>query len=400
WGARCNVEQYRMLKRCSEKRDVTEWNTWRDENRDAEIWLSGADLHQARLKGASLPKAHLEGAELWRVHLEKANLLTAHLEGARLWAAHLDGAWLQRACLTGAELRGAHLEDARLWDADLCDASLTGAHLDGADLLRANLAGALIENARLEGTSLRRASLAGTSFVDARLHGADFTQATVDGKTLITGCLIDKETDFSAVGLDAARVEPGIQQLLKYNIRRKRWEEWYGRHPRLAWLAEPFWWMCDYGRSTGRIVGTFFGLAALFAVIYYAGGLCSSPGLVKNLFADGDGPLPWWLVPFRALYFSIVTMTTLGFGDLHAHARSLAGHVLLTLQVLMGYLLLGALVTRFAVLFEAGGPAGKFTPRTKRRKKRRKSASGESGRAADSGEGPADSGRPPSGSPS
>ncbi len=33
----------------------------------------------------------------------------------------------------------------------------------------------------------------------------------------------------------------------------------------------------------------------------------------------------------------------------------------LMLQVILGYVLLGALVTRFAVLFTAGGPAGKFS---------------------------------------
>jgi len=33
---------------------------------------------------------------------------------------------------------------------------------------------------------------------------------------------------------------------------------------------------------------------------------------------------------------------------------------LLAVQVVLGYVLLGALVTRFAVLFTAGGPAGRF----------------------------------------
>ena len=70
--------------------------------------------------------------------------------------------------------------------------------------------------------------------------------------------------------------------------------------------------------------------------------------------------VPWWLVPLRTLYFSIVTMTTLGFGDMYANAQSIWGHILLSVQVILGYVLLGALVTRFAVLFTAGGPAGKF----------------------------------------
>jgi hypothetical protein len=46
---------------------------------------------------------------------------------------------------------------------------------------------------------------------------------------------------------------------------------------------------------------------------------------------------------------------------MYANAQSIWGHILLTIQVILGYVLLGALVTRFAVLFTAGGPAGKFT---------------------------------------
>jgi len=34
--------------------------------------------------------------------------------------------------------------------------------------------------------------------------------------------------------------------------------------------------------------------------------------------------------------------------------------ILFPYQVILGYVLLGALVTRFAVLFTAGGPTGKF----------------------------------------
>jgi hypothetical protein len=85
-----------------------------------------------------------------------------------------------------------------------------------------------------------------------------------------------------------------------------------------------------------------------------------APGIVSNLFLGKEGPVPAWLAPFRAVYFSVVTMTTLGFGDMHANCQSFWGHLLLTAQVILGYVLLGALVTRFAVLFTAGGPAGRF----------------------------------------
>ena len=49
---------------------------------------------------------------------------------------------------------------------------------------------------------------------------------------------------------------------------------------------------------------------------------------------------------------------TLGFGDMYANKGSIAGHVILAVEVILGYVLLGALVSRFAVLFTAGGSAG------------------------------------------
>jgi len=70
----------------------------------------------------------------------------------------------------------------------------------------------------------------------------------------------------------------------------------------------------------------------------------------------------------HALYFSVVTMTTLGFGDIAANPDSWVGQVLLMVQVIFGYVLLGALVTRLAILFTTGGPAGQFTSMNKETK--------------------------------
>ena len=185
-------------------------------------------------------------------------------------------------------------------------------------------------------------------------------------------CTANRRTCFSTVGLDDARVEPGLKEFLKYAVRRQGWASSYKRGPWLARLLkrafiQPFWWVSDYGRSTGRIVAVFFGLAMLFAAVYYVWGLADADGtgIVTNLFHDHqEATILGWLVPIRAVYFSIVTMTTLGFGDMHANAHSVWGHVLLTVQVLLGYALLGALITRLAVLFTGGGPAYRPPERT------------------------------------
>ncbi len=344
-------EQYDMLKRCSDEKDMTEWNEWRKKHPGDEILLQKAYLVGAHLEGASLGEAHLEGAVLGEAHLEGASLGGAHLENANLFQAHLENADFFLAHLENANLFQAHLENAKLWET----------HLEGADLREAHLEDAKLWEAHLEGANLG----------GAHLEGASFRFAAVDGSTLIASVKLDRFTDFTGVGLNNARVEPGIKQLLEYNIRRLRWEEWYEKHPKLKLLVRPFWLMSDYGRSTERIVFTFFGLALVFANIYYHWARLASPGIVENLLVDRNGvDVQWWLVPLRTLYFSIVTQTTLGFGDMYARAQSICGHILLSLQVILGYVLLGALVTRFAVLFTAGGPAGEFTEKEQKSEQR------------------------------
>ena len=171
---------------------------------------------------------------------------------------------------------------------------------------------------------------------------------------------------FRGVGLEQARVDPRLMPLLKYNIRRKHWQNWYKNRRWLRWPILLFWWVSDYGRSIMRIVLTFFFLSFLFAAIYYHWGYHKPPGIIDNLYEvysqEKQIPeqVPDLFVPARAIYFSIVTMTTLGFGDMYANAHNLWRHFLLIFQVLLGYILLGAIITRFAVLFTGVGPAGEF----------------------------------------
>jgi hypothetical protein len=212
-----------------------------------------------------------------------------------------------------------------------------------------------LKEASLLGANLQSANLTG-----AKLQGADFSHAIVDGGTLIWQCEVDRKTKFEGVGLDAARLYPELKQLLEYNIRRMNWEEWYKEHWFWRWLVRLFWWISNYGCSTGRIIAVFLGFAVGFAIIYWLWGCIAPPGIIDYLFVDGKGvEVAWWLVPLRAIYFSIITMT-LGFSDMYANAHSIWGHILIVVQALFGYVLLAALVTRFAVLFTAGGPAGKF----------------------------------------
>jgi len=379
---RLDKEQYEMLLRCSEIRHISEWNNWRKENPKVEIWLEGAQLVRAHLEDANLMDAHLEGTDLWEAHLEGADLRIAHLEGvylsdahlegADLTEAHLEGAKLAEAHLRGANLHKAHLEGANLFEAHLEGALLSDAHLEGADLLGAyleganltqtHLEGAKLFQAHLEGAHLQGADLTGTVLSGAYLQGIHAGFAIVDGRTEMLECEIDRQTNFCGVGLGNVIIRPAERQLLEHNIRRISWKEWYTGQSERRYVralrqsatlpVRWFWFVSNYGLSTGRIIFTFFAIAIIFAAAYYR-----SFDLVSFI---GDQGRTQFESFWHAVYFSVVTMTTLGFGDIAANPKNWVGQGVLMLQVCLGYVLLGALVTRFAILFTAGGPAGKY----------------------------------------
>jgi len=333
-----SIDQYQILKRCSKKRDITEWNDWRSEDWNREIWL----------QGVYLPQAHLNGA----------NLIGTHLNGAYLDEAHLKGAYLCKANLEGADLKAAHLK------------------------------GAKFDHDHLEGVNLQDGRLEGTDFTRCYLQDAQFASAVVDGATCFWTCWVNRwkppvdsfplkiyrGTDFRGVALDNARIDRPTKLLLESNIRRHHWHEWLKKQNFLVqWITNRFWWITDYGLSTMRILKVFLFFSVFFAAVYFLWGLidhfvflADSPGIVHDLFVDTGrhvvGIRYSLMILFRALYFSVVTMTTLGFGDMHVNAQNYswgwwAGHLLLSLQVLLGYILLGALITRFAILFTTGAPA-------------------------------------------
>jgi hypothetical protein len=248
-------------------------------------------------------------------------------------------------------------------------------------LIFSNIKDGRFGSADLRNSNFMNAQLEGACFQSSDLRGAYFTHAIVDSSTLIWECLVNrfnkKEpfTEFTGVDLNNCRIDPKTKQLLEYNIRRINWDKWYigdkakkefrkietkkEKYIRIwrvrlrlfaTWPIRAFWWISDYGISTKRIIFTFFGLALIFALLYRL-----FPGFVRVYGQVGDIRGFW-----HALYFSVVTMTTLGFGDIAANPDSWIGQTLLMVQVILGYVLLGALVTRFAVLFTAGGPAGKF----------------------------------------
>ncbi len=269
--------------------------------------LDGTRLFKARLDNASLVNATLGGAELTGASLRRANLEgvrgfgcglgMADLSGAKLLGADLSHSTFTKARLAGADLRTAVLERSRLREADLRNTDCTGADLRRCDLALSRVDGAILDNADLRGARLRR--LAG--FEKARWYGTDIRDINFAGAYRLRRFVID-------------------QNYLKE----------FRESGRLAGVLYRIWWLTsDCGRSMTRWCLWILAFISLFAWLYT---LC-----------DVDyGRHDNWIGPF---YYSVVTITTLGYGDIVP--ASPAARIVAMIEVVFGYVMLGGLLSIF-----------------------------------------------------
>jgi len=349
-----NIEDDKQKPDIKPEDRLAEWKQWRNEVEEQDhfeyIHLESAILYDARLANTDFNNAHLENANLSRVrlenaklyyaHLEKAKLSYAHLEHADLSDAHFEKANLRFAHLDAADLSDAHMEDADLNSACLKDANFSDAHLEKADLFRAHLENATLSYAHFENADFSNCYLKEISFQKCYMAGAYFYPNLDDIESV----------DFRGIDLNNINMEDSLKAQIKYQNRKRNWHEWYKKHPFARWPVRMFWLTSDYGYSTRWIISSFVILSFIFAALYFfwPDGL---NGLNTN--KDGDSFI-------HALYFSVVTMTTLGFGDIHAKSGYQGTQILVMLQVLLGYILLGVLISHLATLQQLDGPPGDY----------------------------------------
>jgi uncharacterized protein YjbI with pentapeptide repeats len=275
--------------------------------------LSGADLSSSRLVGAKLLGARLHGAKL-----DDSELLNADLAGADMSETVGRRAGFGAANLTGANLFGADLEGAGFAKATLRDADLRAAKLRSCRFREATLEHAELSRADMRGADLEKCDVAGASFVDT-----DLREARLRG---ISGYGSANWIEADILGADFCGA-----YLARRAIRDQNYLHEFRNQSRFSAAIYQVWWITsDCGRSFLR-----WGLWTLFFVSLFAAAF--------ELVALDYGDHRTFLSSF---YYSVVTLTTLGYGDVVP--ASPAAQILAMLEVVIGYVMLGGLLSIFA----------------------------------------------------
>ena len=300
--------------------------------------LRGAQLIGEDLSGLDLSGYDLSGADLSRADLSHTRLMAANLRGTVLFEANLRDSVLLSADLTGANLSACIADNAGFESADLTDTTFFSASLRAATFIKATLQGTDLRATDLQQARLRDADLRNADFSRSNLQHADLEGSSVDAATFVDADLRHTRLrglrGYTAANWIGADVH-GINFTGAYLTRRTIMDQNYLHEFRtqsstnrvIYWL----WWATsDCGRSFLRWGAWIVILVLLFAFLF------------RFVMLD-YGEYPTYL---SSVYFSVVTLTTLGYGDV-VPASPMA-QVLAMIEVVFGYVMLGGLLSIFA----------------------------------------------------
>jgi len=320
---------------------------------DVEARLRSGDESEVSFRGALLTGLDLSGLDLSKRNFSGADLTEANLSNADLSDANLSGANLERAVMFGAMLSGAELVGADLARADLsrCEASRAGfgaAILEKTSFFEANLSGSTFSQANLRGSDLRcadlrRARLHASSLNDVDASQADLREAELDGSDVsgatfngadLRGARLPRLQNFERANWLAVDIREtdfrGAYSLRRLIIDENYLEEFRSRGPHFEILYRVWRMTSDCGRSFWRWAAWMGLIACLFAVAF-------------SFVAVDYGDYETLLSP---LYYSVITLTTLGYGDVLP--KSSAAQALAMFEVCVGYVVLGGLISILA----------------------------------------------------
>ena len=270
---------------------------WQNPDRDA------IDHIREQLESRAKSKKPMDRFSLCRENLEGVNLVH-----------HNSKHGYQ---LTNSDLYRANLENAHLFMLDLSGSSLMKANLVNANLHYANL-----EGCDLLGTKLKGAKIEHVNWGDVLVQEKQALQENNRANQIE----LYQEAEEIYRNLRRTAEHQGLFESAGHFFQkemkmRRRQLPMFSFQRNLSRLVDMF---CGYGEKPLRVIVFSIMIIVIFATLYFFAGLSFSGDSLA--FDMSSGLWENTKIYFSALYFSVVTFTTLGYGDLApiGFARALA----------------------------------------------------------------------------
>ena len=278
---------------------------------------------------------------------------------ARLEALIKDGRSGAGFELKGADLRGAKLvcpgsrSGVNLSGADFYHANLSGAHLFQANMQRCSLMKADLSQANLNCANLEHANLLGTEFEKTKIENVQWGEHVVQERK---GRQALKAGDHSTA-MDLFQQSEEVYRNLRKVAEYRGLFEHAGtffhhemtmrrfRMPRFSisrFISKMVDLFCGYGEKPINVI--VFSLLLIFvcATIYFFMGIMGSEGEI--IFQSTQSLVKGLTNFLYCIYFSVVTFTTLGYGDISPIGWT---RMIASIEAFMGSFILALFVVVF-----------------------------------------------------
>ena len=276
---------------CSEIDMGSGYCFWHDNKFDK----SGLELSQ-KLERYAKRGGLLQGLELKRANLEGLNLVK--FDSHRGY--DLSYSNFYRANLKGAHLFNSTIRNASLMKADLREASLHCCHLENTNLL-----GMKLDNTRIDNIELGEQLLQEQQAVEARKN-----KATEEAEDLF----LQSEEIYRLLRKGAEN--QGLFEMagrFTYKELRMRHAQ-YPRFSKRHLISGFVDLLCGYGEKPENVIRFSLGMIIMCALCYFLFGVSYNDQILQLNLANSltDNVIAL----LNSFYFSVVTFTTLGYGDI------------------------------------------------------------------------------------
>ncbi len=340
------------------KEGVDAWNEWRHFNEVKEPDLTELDFDEfrddsecglemvdgkisfefAEFQGVDFSRSVVKGVSFYRSELQESTFNNVMRSECSFDGAHLDSARFKDVNMQQTEMMTETAENIWIVESDLVECDFSVAAIKGGNFLRnkfhnCEFTGAIFISCNLKACSFIKSNLTNVSIIETNLKDSDFSYADLTWARFndvdVTWIKFNKKTKCADTDVRGAI---GSQLFKRYVEDENYLHEFKIKHKLLYCL----WWLfADCGRSLGRWAAWSVISALTFAAVFFC--LGESAFHIKE-------PLEHTI--HTMIYYSVVTFTTLGFGDITP--KTPAATWCVVLEVIWGYVMLGGLISILA----------------------------------------------------